>query len=85
MATLDDLNIDDAELETPISEDAENFLAHVESFIDEGHVQYARDFLEDVMETVRKSGRVTENQWIAVNNIEEGGQRGKHNRRNRRW
>lgn len=85
MANIDDLPIDDTPLETPVTEDAENFLAHVESLVDEEHVQYARDFLVDVMETVRKSGRVTEKQWIAVNNIEEGGQRGSFRRRGRSW
>ena len=83
MANLEDLNLDDEPVETPLSDDAENFLAHVESLIDEEHVQYARDFLEDVMETVRGNGVVTDGQWRAVNNIDEGGQRGKHNRRNR--
>ena len=86
MANLDDLNLDDEPIETPVSEDAENFLAVVEGLIDEDHVQYARDFLQDVMESVRSSGTVTDGQWKAVNNIDEGGQRGKRSRsRYRKW
>jgi len=74
MSTLDD--IDNTPLETPTSPDAEKFLTHVERLIDEDHVQYARDFLEDVSESVRKSGNVSVAQWRAVQNIDEGGQRG---------
>ena len=86
MANLDDLNLDDEPIETPVSEDAEKFLAVVEDLIDENHVQYARDFLEDVMESVRSSGTVTAGQWRAVNNIDEGGQRGRRSRsRYRKW
>lgn len=73
MATLEDL--DDTPNETPTSSDAEKFLAHVESIIDEDHVQYARDFLEDVMESVRTSGGVSDKQWQAVQNIDDGGKR----------
>lgn len=86
MANLDDLNLDDEPIETPVSDDAEKFLAVVEGLIDEDHVQYARDFLEDVMDSVRASGTVTDGQWKAVNNIDEGGQRGKRSRsRYRKW
>lgn len=77
---LDEL--DDTPLETPTSSDAEKFLTHVERIIDEDHVQYARDFLEDVMESVRTSGGVSDKQWQAVQNIEDGGER--HNRRGSR-
>ena len=86
MAKLDDLNLDDKPLETPTTKDAERFLAHVESLIDEDHVQYGRDFLEDVMVSVRTCGRVTDAQWQAVNNIDEGGQRGqRQHRRRKSW
>ncbi len=78
MGTLEDL--DDTPNETPTSSDAEKFLSHVESIIDEDHVQYARDFLEDVMESVRTSGGVSDKQWQAVQNIDDGGRRGKGNR-----
>lgn len=78
MATLEDL--DDIPNETPTSPDAEKFLAHVESIIDEDHVQYARDFLEDVMDSVRTSGGVSDKQWQAVQNIDDGGRRGKGSR-----
>ncbi len=78
MATLEDL--DDTPNETPTSPDAEKFLSHVERIIDEDHVQYARDFLEDVMESVRTSGGVSDKQWQAVQNIDDGGRRGKGNR-----
>lgn len=83
MAKLDDLNLDDTPNETPCTPDAENFLAHVEGLIDESHVQYARDFLEEVMDSVRACGRVTKGQWTAVQNVDEGGRRGQH--RKRRW
>ncbi len=78
MARIEDL--DDTPNETPTSSDAEKFLAHVESIIDEDHVQYARDFLEDVMESVRTSGGVSDKQWQAVQNIDDGGRRRKGNR-----
>lgn len=81
MAKLDSLNLDDKPNEIPVSEDAENFLVFVEDLIDESHVQYARDYLEDVMESVRTCGRVTEKQWTAVNNIDEGGRRGQRSRK----
>ncbi len=81
MAKLDDLNLDDKPNETPTTPDAEKFLAHVERLIDESHVQYARDFLEEVMESVRTCGRVTDGQWTAVNNVDEGGHRGQRRRR----
>ena len=84
MAKLDDLNLDDT-IETPCTADAEEFLADVEQLIDEDHVQYARDFLTEVMETVRRCGRVTEGQRTAVENVDEGGHKGQQRYRRRNW
>ena len=75
VASLDDLNLDDTPNETPTSPDAEKFLVHVERLIDQDHVQYARDYLESVMESVRNSGGVSDKQWQAVQNIDDGGKR----------
>jgi len=80
MASLDDLNLDDTPNETPTSPDAEKFLLHVERLIDQDHVQYAREYLESVMESVRNSGGVSDKQWQAVQNIDDGGLRRKGNR-----
>lgn len=75
MAHLDSLSDDSI-----LDEDVENFLAYVEGLIDEEHVQYARDTLEGIMETVKKRNHVSDAQWKAVENIDEGGQRGQYRR-----
>jgi len=51
------------------------FLADLELLIDEDHVQYARDTLESIYETVSDRGFVTDRQRQAVENIDEGGMR----------
>jgi len=73
MAHLSDL--DDNSL---LNEDAENFLAYAESLLDEDHVQYARETIEGIMETVKKRNFVSEAQWKAIENIDAGGQRGQY-------
>lgn len=69
-----DLSDDDA------VRDAQEFLDEVESLIVMDHVQYARETLEGIYETVRERMRVTPAQREAVENIDSGGQRG-----DRRW
>lgn len=61
--------------------EADEFLAYLESILDESHVQFARDTLEGIRSSVEKYGRVTENQRRAVENIDNGSQRGEE----RRW
>lgn len=51
------------------------YLDDLESLINENHVQYARETLEGIYETIQKNTYVTRGQMRAVENIDEGGQR----------
>lgn len=51
------------------------YLDDLEVLIEEGYVQYARDTLEGIHETITKTMYVTQGQMRAVGNIDEGGQR----------
>jgi len=62
---------------------SEEFLEYLGELIEEDHVQYARETLEGIYETVETRGKVTEAQRQAVVNIDEGGQRGRHGRHRR--
>ncbi len=53
----------------------QEFLEELESLIDAEHVQYARETLEDIYETVRRTMRMSAAQRRAVGNIDEGGRR----------
>jgi len=79
MGTIDDIDYGDLMEPSAEEKEAEKFLYELEQLIDEEHVQYARDTLEGIMETVRERMFVTPNQRRAVENIDEGGQR--HQRR----
>jgi hypothetical protein len=63
--------------------EAQDFLDEVEALMVQEHVQYARDTLDGIFETVSEKMRVTEAQREAIRNIDEGGQRG--GRREDRW
>lgn len=56
--------------------DAQDFLDEVEALMVQEHVQYARDTLDGIYETVTERMKVTQAQRDAVQNIDEGGQRG---------
>lgn len=56
--------------------DAEDFLEELGELVTRGHVQYARETLQDIYDTVEKTMRVSERQKRAVENIDEGGLRG---------
>lgn len=49
---------------------AELFLARIMDILDDGKCNWARDTLEGIHETVTKTGKITEGQRRAVNNIE---------------
>lgn len=51
------------------------YLEDLETLVDENHVQYARDTLEGIYETIEKNMYVTHAQMRAVGNIDEGGLR----------
>ena len=79
MSKLRDLgNLDDG---PDLSDDgavreAQDFLDEVEALMVMEHVQYARETLDGIYETVTERMRVTDAQREAVENIDEGGQRG---------
>lgn len=55
--------------------EAAEFLEDLEALIETPSVQYARETLEGIYETVTTTGRVTKRQLRSVNNIEAGGDR----------
>ena len=54
---------------------AAELLTELEDLIERPELQYARDTLEGIYESVEASERVTKRQLRAVNNIEAGGER----------
>ena len=58
--------------------DVFDFLSRLEDMRADDDYDWASDTLEGIYTTVTASGRVTDGQLRAINNIEEGGER--HNR-----
>ncbi|MCJ2562839.1 MAG: hypothetical protein LN417_01945 [Candidatus Thermoplasmatota archaeon] len=53
------------------------YLEDLETLIEEDHVQYARETLEGIYESIRMKMYVTRGQMRAVGNIDDGGQKRK--------
>ncbi len=51
------------------------YIDDLETLIEEDHVQYARETLEGIYETITKTMYVTRGQMRAVGNIDNGGQK----------
>ena len=51
------------------------YLEDLETLIEESHVQYARETLEGIYESITKTMFITRPQMRAVGNIDDGGQR----------
>lgn len=78
MAKLEELDVEDVVIkEKPVklSIEVRSFIHDLEILIEEPYVQYGRDTLEGILETIKKTGRVTEGQMRAIDNIDHGGQR----------
>lgn len=65
--------------------DAAALLEHVEEMQNSGNYDWASETLEGIQETVEKTGTVSEAQQRAIDNIEEGGQRGRQRSRGAGW
>ena len=63
-----------------VSTEVDVFLYELECLVDEEHVQYARDTIEGIMETVKKTNQITDGQRRAIKNIDRGGLRGQRRR-----
>ena len=65
--------------------DAAEFLRRIEDLQNSGDYDWASDTLEGIHETVENTGTVTEAQQRAVDNIDDGGQRGRRRSRGSGW
>lgn len=68
-----------------VARDAAEFLSRIEQLESSGEYGWASTTITGIYETVERTGRVTDGQRRAIDNIEASGQRREARPRRRRW